>query len=104
MQGYEQHVLRGMSATLGQNPDAILAVEVFPQALRAAGGSAQGLMEWLQETGMGGWEFLPRLQPMQAPWVYDLIGGHDQVDVIVCRNSNLLEQVLARWHGGTLGP
>ena len=104
VQGYEQHVLRGMRKTLGQNPDAILALEVFPQALRAAGGSGRGLMEWLKEAGMDGWEFLPRLQPVQAPWVYDLIRARDQVDVMVCRNGDLLEKVLTRWRGGTLGP
>jgi len=104
VQGYEQHVLRGMCATLERNPDVILALLVFPQALCAAGSSARGLMEWLQGLGMGGWEFLPRLQPVQAPWIYDLIHGSDQVDIIVCRNADLLEGVLARWRGRTLGP
>jgi FkbM family methyltransferase len=104
VQGYEPHVLRGMRKTLERNPDAVLALEVFPQALRAAGSSARGLMEWLREAGMGGWEFLPRLQPIQPPWVYDLIPGRDRVDVIVCRNADLLEKVLARWRGSTLGP
>ena len=75
-----------------------------PQALRAARGSARDLMEALQGLGMGGWEFLPRLQPIQAPWVYDLIQGLDQVDVIVCRNADLLGGVLARWRGSPPGP
>jgi FkbM family methyltransferase len=104
VQGYEGHVLRGMRATLDRNPDAILALEVFPQALRAAGCSARSVMEWLQGRGMKGWEFLPRLQPLQAPWVYDLIRGRDQVDVVVSRNADLLDGVLARWRGRPLGP
>src|SRR5262245_11083125 len=104
VQGYEQHVLRGMRATLERNPDVILACEVFPQALRGAGSSAGGLMEGLQRLGMGGWEFLPRLQPIQAPWVYDLIRDGEQVDVVVCRNRDLLQGVLARWRGSPLGP
>jgi hypothetical protein len=53
---------------------------------------------------MDGWEFQPRLQPIQAPWIYDLIRGRDQVDVIVCRNADLLEGVVARWRGSRLGP
>ena len=104
VQGYEHHILRGMRATLGRNPDLILALEVFPQALRAAGSSAQEVMERLRDIGMVGWEFLPRLQPIQPPWIYELIRDGDQVDVIVCRNASLLEEVLTRWHGGRLGP
>jgi FkbM family methyltransferase len=104
VQGYEHHVLRGMRATLERNPNLILALEVFPQALRAAGSSAQEVMERLRDIGMVGWEFLPRLQPIQPPWIYELIRDGDQVDVIVCRNAALLEEVLGRWHGGRLGP
>jgi FkbM family methyltransferase len=104
VQGYEHHVLRGMRATLERNPDLILALEVFPQALRAAGSSAQEVMERLRDIGMVGWEFLPRLQPVQPPWIYELIRDGDQVDVIVCRNAALLDEVLGRWHGGRLGP
>ena len=55
-----------------------IAWEVFPQALRTAGSSAQEVMELLRDG--------------------------DQVDVIVCRNAALLEEVLGRWHGGRLGP
>ena len=87
-----------------EGPDLILALEVFPQALRAAGSSAQEVMERLRDIGMVGWEFLPRLQPVQPPWIYELIRDGDQVDVIVCRNAALLEEVLGRWHGGRLGP
>ena len=36
--------------------------------------------------------------------IYELIRDGDQVDVIVCRNAALLEEVLVRWHGGRLGP
>ena len=61
-------------------------------------------MELLRDIGMVGWEFLPRLQPVQPPWIYELIRDGDQVDVIVCRNAALLEEVLGRWHGGRLGP
>jgi FkbM family methyltransferase len=104
VQGYEHHILRGMRATLERNPDLILALEVFPQALRAAGSSAQEVMERLRDIGMVGWEFLPRLQPVQPPWIYELIRDGDQVDVIVCRNAALLDEVLGRWHGGRLGP
>ena len=104
VQGYEHHILRGMRATLERNPDLILALEVFPQALRAAGSSAQEVMERLRDLGMVGWEFLPRLQPVQPPWIYELIRDGDQVDVIVCRNAALLQEVLTRWHGGRLGP
>ena len=104
VQGYEHHILRGMHATLERNPDLILALEVFPQALRAAGSSAQEVMERLRDLGMVGWEFLPRLQPVQPPWIYELIRDGDQVDVIVCRNAALLQEVLTRWHGGRLGP
>jgi FkbM family methyltransferase len=104
VQGYEHHILRGMCATLERNPDLILALEVFPQALRAAGSSAQEVMERLRDIGMVGWEFLPRLQPVQPPWIYELIRDGDQVDVIVCRNAALLDEVLGRWHGARLGP
>ena len=46
----------------------------------------------------------PEVQPIQPPWIYELIRDRDQVDVIVCRNAALLDEVLSRWHGGRLGP
>ncbi len=104
VQGYEHHVIRGMQATLARNPDAILAIEVFPAALRAAGTSPRKLIEYLAGLGMTGWEFSPhRLLPLPEPWVYDLFTG-GAADLIVSRDGERLGEVLSRWRGSRLRP
>jgi FkbM family methyltransferase len=102
VQGYEHHVLRGMPRTLQRNPDVILAIEVFPRALRDAGTSAMELIDWLAQVGMIGWEFVPRLLPIQEGWLYELMRERQQVDVIASRNRDLLMTVLGRWYGRPL--
>ena len=59
------------------------------------------------------WKTWMRLRRLVRPEVTVAMGSRriridlrdgDQVDVIVCRNAALLEEVLGRWHGGRLGP
>lgn len=104
VQGYECHVLRGMTATLGRNPDAILAVEVFPDGLRGAGASPEALVRALEDLGFAGWELTAhRILPLARPWVYDLMRG-GYVDLIVCRNIERLNAVLGRRYGRPVTP
>jgi FkbM family methyltransferase len=104
VQGSECRVLRGMRRTLARHPDVVMVVEVFPGGLRGAGASARELMELLAELGFEGWEFTRhRLQPMAAPWVYDLMTG-GTTDVIVSRNRQALQDVIERWRGVSLEP
>jgi FkbM family methyltransferase len=103
VQGWECHVLRGMRATLARNPQALVAIEVFPAGLREAGASGAELTALIRDLGLRGWEFgADRLAPMHEPWVYDLLRG--AVDVVVSRESDRLESALQRWRRAPLRP
>jgi FkbM family methyltransferase len=98
VQGYECQVLKGMRATLDRNPQTVLILEVFPDALRATGHSALQLMQMARDLGLSGWEFQDhRLLPISDPWVYDLIRDGRQVDVILCRDQRRLWTVLENY-------
>jgi FkbM family methyltransferase len=49
VQGYELAVCRGMERTLAENPQAILALEYMPSAIRELGFEPQALLEWIGE-------------------------------------------------------
>ena len=97
VQGYELNVIRGMLRTLEQNPDIILAVEVYPAGLRAAGGSAVELMREFRRAGFNGWELHPeRVIPLADPETYGLLRGDGYVDVVLSRATDPLASVLRR--------
>lgn len=103
VQGSECRVLRGMRQTLARHPDLVMVVEVFPGGLRQAGASARELIELLADLGFRGWEFTKdRLQPIAAPWTYDLMTG-GTTDVIVARDDKRLRDLVDRWRGVSLG-
>jgi FkbM family methyltransferase len=52
VQGWELHVLRGLSATLGRSPAVRLFLEYWPAGLRAAGSDPAELIAFLQERGL----------------------------------------------------
>jgi FkbM family methyltransferase len=100
VQGHELHVLGGMKRTLERNPDAIIAIEVAPDLLAYSGTSATELMSVLEAGGFTGWELLEhRIVPVSPPWVYDLIRDQNWVDVVVSRNSDLLDTVMSSYCG-----
>jgi len=100
VQGHELQVLRGMGTTLARHPDVVLAVEISPDLLPAAGCSATALMTFLQAAGFDGWEMQPhRVMPLAAPWAYDLIREGHWADILVSRNHELLRRVLSRYAG-----
>jgi FkbM family methyltransferase len=104
VQGSECRVLRGMRRTLERQPDVVMVVEVFPGGLRGAGASARELVEMLASLGFDGWEFARhRLQPIAAPWTYDLMTG-GTTDVIVSRDKRRLDELIGRWRGVALDP
>ncbi len=104
VQGYEAHVIRGMQTVIEQNPQIIIALEVFPDGLRAAGSSPGELMRLLEKRGLSGWEFDRfRLLPAPAPWVYDLMRG-GSVDVIVARDQERLRRVVSQAYDLSLPP
>jgi FkbM family methyltransferase len=49
VQGYELAVCRGMEQTLADNPQAILALEYMPGAIRELGFEPRALLEWIGE-------------------------------------------------------
>lgn len=99
VQGYEYQVVRGMSETLARNPDAIMLLEVFPEALQAAGSSATELMSHLEALGFTGWELhRDRVLPISEPWVYELIRDGKDVNLLLSRNPALLRTALTRWY------
>ena len=100
VQGHELHVLRGMEQTLKKNPDAIMVIEVAPDLLAHAGTSATELLSLLGAWGFTGWELLEhRIIPVSPPWVYDLIRDRKWVDVVLSRNSGLLNTVMSNYCG-----
>lgn len=105
VQGHELHVLAGMKQTLERNPDVIMAIEVAPDLLACADTSATELMSLLGAWGFTGWELLEhRIMPVASPWVYDLIRDRKWVDVVLCRNSDLLNTVMSNYCGVELPP
>jgi FkbM family methyltransferase len=104
VQGSECRVLRGMRRTLERHPAVVMVIEVFPGGLQGAGASARELIEMLAHLGFDGWEFTRhRIQPIAAPWTYDLMTG-GTTDVIVSRDSARLRDIVSRWRGLTLEP
>ena len=102
VQGSECRVLRGMRRTLERHPEVVMVIEVFPDGLRGAGASARELMETLADLGFDGWEFTRhRLQPIAAPWTYDLMTG-GMTDIIVSRDPARLRDIVSRWRGANL--
>jgi len=100
VQGHELHVLGGMRRTLDRNPGAIIVLEVAPDLLAHAGTSATELMSLLGAWGFTGWELLEhRIIPVALPWVYDLIGDRKWVDVVLSRNTDLLNTVMSNYCG-----
>jgi FkbM family methyltransferase len=103
VQGYETYVINGMQDTLRRNPHAILIIEVFPEALHAAGASASELVALLQKCGFDGWEFHDfRLIPCQQPHVYDLIRGGKYQDLVLSQHGERITEVLERLYGQPL--
>ena len=103
VQGFEMSVLAGLTRTLDRHPDALLMVEVFPEALRAAGSSGTALVARLAELGLTGWEFHEhRLLPIAPAWAYDLLEDGKDVNLILGRNAEKLRTVMARWWGRPL--
>jgi FkbM family methyltransferase len=100
VQGHELHVLRGMKQTLEKNPDATMVIEVAPDLLAHAKTSAKELMSLLESWGFTGWELLEhRIIPISPPWVYDLIRDRKWVEVVLSRNSDLLNRVMSNYCG-----
>jgi FkbM family methyltransferase len=95
VQGFESHVVRGMQRTAERHPEMILAVEVYPSALRAAGSSAVELMGELRRLGFSGWELLEnRVIPLPETSAYGLMRGEASTDVLLARSPEPLASVL----------
>jgi FkbM family methyltransferase len=95
VQGYESNVFRGMQCTVERNPEMILAVEVYPAGLRAAGSSGVELMRQIRGLGFDGWELHEdRVLPLADPEVYGLLRGEAYTDVLLSRRREPLDSVL----------
>jgi FkbM family methyltransferase len=96
VQGYELHVLRGMTATLRDNPRLIVQVEVWPEGLRRQGESAEGLMKFLADLGFTGYEVhARRVAPVGPPWSYELLLQGIGVDCFFARDPRELRAAIA---------
>jgi FkbM family methyltransferase len=103
VQGYEHHVVNGMTETLRRNPDIILMIEVGPGRLRKAGSSVTALIEFFAENNFKGWEFHDyRISPIADAWVYELFPGVREEDFIMAQNYELLMDVLSAYYGRSL--
>jgi FkbM family methyltransferase len=103
VQGFEHRVLQGMRRTVERNPDLVLLLEVFPEALQEAGSSASGLVRELVELGFGGWEFQQRrLLPLGEPWVYDQMWNGCEANLVLSRDTTALKDAVARCFGRSL--
>ncbi len=103
VQGYEHRVLEGMRRTVERNPELVLLLEVFPEALREAGSSASRLVRALVELGFDGWEFHHRrLLPLGQPWVYDQMWNGCEANLVLSRNATALKDAVARCFGRSL--
>src|SRR5205814_1954058 len=51
IQGAEILALKGAKETLAKHPDVILLLEVYPAALKEAGGSGEELLEFIRQSG-----------------------------------------------------
>lgn len=95
--GFECNVLRSMKLTLMRNPEAVLIVKVFPEALRAVGSSAVDLMQLILELGATGWELHEgRIIPMAHPGTYGLIRDGSFIYLVAARNTKRLKPTLAK--------
>jgi FkbM family methyltransferase len=95
VQGFELHVLRGMQRTIEQNPDMIIAVEVFPSALRAAGTSALDLVSEFRRLGFDGWELMEnRAIPLPPTSAYELMRGEASTDLLLSRATEPLRSII----------
>lgn len=56
VQGFEGHVLGGMSDTLRRSPNVILLMEFWPHGLRSAQTDPEELIRHLKEAGLNLWE------------------------------------------------
>ena len=52
VQGYEHHVIRGMTRTIERNPDLLLLAELWPFGLRQVGESAAAVVDDLRAKGL----------------------------------------------------
>ncbi|MFY0564156.1 FkbM family methyltransferase [Archangium lansingense] len=103
VQGYEQNVLEGMRRTVARNPDLVLILEVFPEALQQAGSSASRLVQTLVDQGFDGWEIHQRrLIPLGEPWVYDQMWNGCETNLVLSRDTATLKQAVGRCFGRTL--
>jgi len=86
VQGYEPAVCRGMERTLEQNPQAVVALEYMPQALRELGFDPLELLRWIGEKqfcvqilGNNGALQLAAVDQLTADSYVDLLLTHDKL-------------------------
>jgi FkbM family methyltransferase len=103
VQGYEHNVIEGMRRTVARNPDLVLILEVFPEALQQAGSSASKLVGALVEMGFDGWEIQQRrLLPLGQPWTYDQMWNGCEANLVLSRNPAPLKDAVGRCFGRAL--
>jgi FkbM family methyltransferase len=104
-QGYDQFVVKGLREVLMRNPDAVLAVEVDPDALYEAGTKPCEFVGYLVEQGFRGWELHPhRAFPLLAPEDYEVMDAEGVVNLVLSRRPEALARGIGRMFPGVSRP
>ena len=86
VQGWEVEVLRGMTATVGNNPWVRLYFEYWPAGLRHAGQGGEQLTRTLRTMGFS--VFKPgREQPLSEDELRRIAPGNKGVNLVACRSE-----------------
>lgn len=86
VQGYEFPVCKGMERTLAANPNAILALEYMPEAMRELGFQPDDLLKWLQQRDYQAYTLEKHghirsgvVDPSQGPGYVDLLFSREKL-------------------------
>jgi FkbM family methyltransferase len=95
VQGFEHEVLRGMHEVIAKNPSLLLVLEICPDLLRLAGTTSALLLQDLAAQGFSGFEIHEHeTRPLQLPDHYEQALAGGDVDIVVSRDRQRLEQVI----------
>lgn len=104
VQGYDLHVLEGMSETLKRNPCVILLLEISGALLKNAGACGSEFVDRLRASGFDGFEVHEhRLVPMLSAENYNYMNEHADVNVALSRDPEAIEGILKRIYSATQG-
>ncbi len=93
VQGYEEQVCEGMTTTLQLNPNALVAVEYFPQGIAQLGFNPQNLLLFFEKRGYGMYtlERHGRLAKADYSSASQLVQARGYVDLLFSKSDKILD-------------